>query len=370
MRRIVVLTAGFGEGHNSAARNVCDALNLTPGVCATVHDPLKAFGEHYERSKRRYLGTITHAPGLWRIGYHALDRLPLAPLSVPFLRRAENHLAELLAESGADTAVCTYPLYPWMLRNIAKRTGRAVKVVTIVTDSITINRAWAKAPADLRLTADRYSAKRLAGLGVSAERIHAAGFPVPVRFTRPPDEARPEPLRDGAPAKILLMAGTAARDTVKTARAIAALPGVELTVTVGRNAGLGETVRHALADTGHRATILGWTDAMPDLLRAHHIVLGKAGGATTHETLAARTPFIMTHVLPGQEEGNARLITRLGVGEVALTPAAAARAVSEMLRDDAKLWRERVGRIGKFTRTDGALRAAEAILQVARASRP
>lgn len=363
MRRIVVLTAGFGEGHNSAARNVCDALNLQPGVCATVHDPLKAFGERYESSKRNYLGTITRAPGLWRIGYHALDRLPLVPMSLPFLRRVENHLAEILAESGADTAVCTYPLYPWLLRRIAKRTGKAVKVVTIVTDSITINRAWSQAPSDLWLTADRFSAKRLAGLGVSAGRIHATGFPVPVKFTRPPDEQRAEPLRDGAPARVLFMAGTAERDTVKTARALASLPDVELTVTVGRNAGLGVAVYHALADTGHRAAIMGWTDKMPDLLRAHHIVLGKAGGATTHETLAARTPFIMTHVLPGQEEGNARLLERFDIGEVASTPQAAAHAVSAMLRDDAKLWRERVGRIEKFTRTDGAIRAAEAIIQ-------
>jgi processive 1,2-diacylglycerol beta-glucosyltransferase len=92
-------------------------------------------------------------------------------------------------------------------------------------------------------------------------------------------------------------------------------------------------------------------------------VLGKAGGATTHETLAARTPFIMTHVLPGQEEGNAQLLARFDVGEVAFTPQAAARAVSEMLRDDAKIWRERVGRIEKFTRTNGAARAAEVILR-------
>jgi processive 1,2-diacylglycerol beta-glucosyltransferase len=362
MRRIVVLTAGFGEGHNSAARNVCDALNLKPGVSATVHDPLMTLGERYESAKKRYLEMITLAPGLWRIAYHALDRLPLAPMSLPFLRRVENHLANILAESGADTAVCTYPLYQWMLRRISKRTGKTVKVVTIVTDSITINRVWAKAPSDLWLTADRFSAKRLAGLGVSAGRIHASGFPVPLRFTRPAGETRPEPLRDGAPARVLLMAGTAARDTVKTARAIAALPGVELTVTVGRNAGLGETVRQALADTGHRAAIIGWTDLMPDLLRSHHIVLGKAGGATTHETLAARTPFVMTHVLPGQEEGNARLLARFDVGEVARTPAAAARAVSAMLRDDAQVWRERVGRIEKLTRTDGAIRAAEAIL--------
>ncbi|NDJ15584.1 MAG: hypothetical protein EBY17_31175, partial [Acidobacteriia bacterium] len=37
--------------------------------------------------------------------------------------------------------------------------------------------------------------------------------------------------------------------------------------------------------------ILGWTDQIPSLLLSHHVVISKAGGATTQEALAARCPM-------------------------------------------------------------------------------
>ena len=361
MRRILILTAGYGEGHNSAARNLCEALNATPGVHATVHDPLLVYGMAYERSKHRFVATVSGAPALWRIAYHAIDRLPLATAALPFLRKLEHHLADTLRGTGADTVVCTHPLFPGILRRIARAGGPRVRVATVVTDSISINRICAGAPSDLWLAADRYSAARLRRLGVSAQKIRTTGFPVAPAFAAPPPE-RPAPGADGAPARVLLMAGSAARDTVRTARALAGIPGVALTVSVGRDAALAARLASELGDTGHTANVVGWTDRMPDLLRSHHIVLGKAGGATTHETLAARTPFVITRVLPGQEEGNAELIRRLGAGEVAASPENAAAAVERLLRDDAKLWKARVARLERHTRRDGAHRAAAAVL--------
>jgi processive 1,2-diacylglycerol beta-glucosyltransferase len=46
----------------------------------------------------------------------------------------------------------------------------------------------------------------------------------------------------------------------------------------------------------------------------------EAGGATVQEALAARTPMIITQVIPGQEEGNAMLLVENGAGEIATTP--------------------------------------------------
>ena len=43
----------------------------------------------------------------------------------------------------------------------------------------------------------------------------------------------------------------------------------------------------------------------------HHLVISKAGGATVQEAIAARCPMIVNQVIPGQEEGNARLIWRI-----------------------------------------------------------
>jgi processive 1,2-diacylglycerol beta-glucosyltransferase len=71
-----------------------------------------------------------------------------------------------------------------------------------------------------------------------------------------------------------------------------------------------------------------------------HLVVSKAGGATTHECVAAGTPMIVTQVIPGQEAGNARLIVEHGAGTYGLTPAAAKAAVAAAFADDWAVWRE------------------------------
>ena len=52
-------------------------------------------------------------------------------------------------------------------------------------------------------------------------------------------------------------------------------------------------------------------------LHASHLLIGKAGGATVQETIAAGCPMIINHVVSGQEEGNARLIVETNSGVVA-----------------------------------------------------
>ena len=64
----------------------------------------------------------------------------------------------------------------------------------------------------------------------------------------------------------------------------------------------------------------------------------KAGGATVQETLAACTPMIITQVVPGQEEGNARLILESGAGALATSPTAIAEAVRDAVAGGGRSW--------------------------------
>ena len=52
----------------------------------------------------------------------------------------------------------------------------------------------------------------------------------------------------------------------------------------------------------------------------HHVVVSKAGGATTQEAIAARCPMVGNQGVPGQEEGNCELLLRHKAGALATTP--------------------------------------------------
>jgi len=108
--------------------------------------------------------------------------------------------------------------------------------------------------------------------------------------------------------------------------------------------------------------IIGWTEEMPRLLQSSHVLIGKAGGATVQETIAAGTPMIINQVVPGQEEGNARLIFETGSGVVATSPEAVTDEVQRAFANDEHLWREWFANIRQLGRPNASLDIARFIL--------
>src|ERR1017187_2736478 len=95
----------------------------------------------------------------------------------------------------------------------------------------------------------------------------------------------------------------------------------------------------------------------------HHLVIAKAGGAMVQEAIAARCPIIINQVIPGQEEGNAHLIKKLGVGAVAERSKEVRDLVEEAFAHKSRQWQEWRDNLDKVSRPDAALR-----IEIGRAS--
>ena len=148
MSVIPVLTAGFGEGHNAAARSIIEALGRKPGLKGELHDLfLEAYGVEKAKSQRdSYIGVANKYPRLWGCMYTALDRLPLVRASLPFVRPVEKTLNEMLDATRPPVVVSAYPLYNYMMARRWHRDDPArPRLITVVTDSISVNRAWHRA---------------------------------------------------------------------------------------------------------------------------------------------------------------------------------------------------------------------------------
>jgi processive 1,2-diacylglycerol beta-glucosyltransferase len=359
---IPVLTAGFGEGHNAAARAVAEALGrLDPeGGPAAPRDLFEeAYGPvRFARQRRLYLDLANRAPWLWAGVYHALDRLPLVRLGLPFLGPVARRLDDVLA-ARPPVVVTTYPLYPHLIaRRFREDDPARPFVITVVTDSLSVNRVWHGAPSDVWVAPNAPTAGVLLRQGAPASRVRALGFPVDRRLRAPAAGPGPRP-------RVLLMLNPGRRDAVPLARAVAACD-VDLTVTVGRDADFRSAVESAL---GGRATVVGWTDRLPELMLGHDLILTKAGGATTHEAVAANIPLVFTQVIPGQEAGNARLVVEGGGGAYGLTPAAAAEAVRAAFADGRRTWDRWRRALASLGDPLGADRVASLALEAAQARR-
>ena len=143
MKKILIFTAGFGEGHNTAARSLCAAVQHIAGDTAEAR-VIDLFSECYGRSndfaRKAYIWMINYTPKLWQLFYQWLDRPGGMESNLGWLSKAQKRLAQILEEEKPDVVASAYPSYNYLINRIyPPGTQPPFKKVTIVTDSITIN---------------------------------------------------------------------------------------------------------------------------------------------------------------------------------------------------------------------------------------
>ena len=361
--RILVLTAGFGEGHNAAARNLAAAFNLTPERSpAQVIDLFALASPRLNALTRRgYLALINRAPKIWSAFYRWIDRSQIMSRGSWMLRRETQLLGELLAQ-GQPTVICsTFPAYAFLLERLARRGHPAVPHFNIVTDSISITSLWYRAGSDGWFVPNADSAAVLQQAGVETRRVHVCGFPTPAFIAENPQLVPPD-LAAGKKPRILYIINSGTHHAVETAEALLAEPEWEVTCAVGRDDNLRRRLERSAAGRKIPATILGWTDQIPHLLLTHHVVISKAGGATTQEAIAARCPMIVNQIVPGQEEGNYELLRRHDIGALAETPMAAVEACRRAFARKGAVWYEWRAALAPLSRPDAARVIADRVL--------
>jgi processive 1,2-diacylglycerol beta-glucosyltransferase len=365
MNRILILSAGYGDGHNTAAKALAAALRES-GHEAQVRDLfLEAYGKRQEFSSNLYLQCIARAPWLWALTYHALDRLPLmSGIITPMLRRVQELLARVLRDWKPTAVVSVYPGYSYFFDRIYPRGAAPFPRHTLVTDSLTVNSIWYKAGSDTWLVPNGDTAAVLRTAGLPPAKVHTTGFPVHAGFADL-GATRPRP-GAGEPLRILYMVNNNRRRAAQTVRRLLAVANTRLTVTGAKDPQFAEELRQIARQAGRSLEVLGWTDRMPELLLTHHVLISKAGGATTQEALAACTPMLITKIVPGQEVGNAQLIERHHCGAVTTNPDAVLYKIQELLRDDCALWHRWHRAIQPLSRPQAARDAAQFILNFER----
>jgi processive 1,2-diacylglycerol beta-glucosyltransferase len=359
VKRILILTAGFGEGHNSAARGVRAGLaRVAPKVEVELRDLFpETFGTFNEIVRRTYLALINSWPKSWGYVYNWLDRKKDFDKRFQRFHGLKKNLGRLLDRFQPDVVVSTFPPYPYLLQQILGNERRC-KNIAVITDSITVNAIWYRSPADYFLVANEQSAAVVRDGGVPPEKIKVFGFPVSPRFA---DFTKDRQTPSEVIPRVLYVINAGTRRAPQLVRKLLTL-NIHLTVTVGRDEKLRRAIEKAAAD--HKIDIFRWTDELPRMLCENHLLIGKAGGATVQETIAAGCPMIINHVVSGQEEGNARLIVETISGAIALSNEEVVTQVQRAFATNARQWREWSANIGKLSRPRASLDIAEFLLSI------
>lgn len=313
MPKVLILTASMGEGHNTAARAIKEAILAETSNTAEVlvADPYTRTNPFFNKLMQDgYSVAITRYPRAWKVVFEMLTHKGVVEgMEKSMLAALRNAVRAMTEEFQPDILVSTYPIFSFLVAALKRKDpGFTVPLYTVITDSTRINSAWYRCPCDGSIVADELTADVLRADGVPPGKVHVLGFPVGDAF----ENIEPAPFPLGKPWKAIFFPGGTSSSAIATLEHLAEVGNLEVTVVTGKRRGVQRALESARMPV--RGELLGWTSEMPRLMSTHHVFIGKAGGATVQEAIAAQIPFIVSHVVPGQEEGNISLIEQSGIG--------------------------------------------------------
>ncbi|MDQ3388942.1 MAG: hypothetical protein M3483_05500 [Gemmatimonadota bacterium] len=320
---VLIVSAATGTGHMRAAEALRGALALRdPGQVAEHVDLLElaprwvraAYGDGYELM-------ATRAPRLWREVYRRTDALDAdrarwGPIAQRILFR---EFRRLLLSRRWSVCVCTHFL-PGQLA----ASGPGFPPFALVITDLTLHHYWAQPRVQRYFVATEALADEVRHR-VPGAQIQATGIPIAPKFAAAPSraEARRALGLDRSRPVALVMGGGLGLGVAEGVEAAvgAQVDGIQIVAVCGRNHAAAGRLRGAGLPED-RLRVLDYSDRVEQLIAAADIVVTKPGGLTTSEALALGRPLLLTRPIPGQEEGNTRVLTASGSALAAADPAA------------------------------------------------
>jgi processive 1,2-diacylglycerol beta-glucosyltransferase len=313
--RILICYLVRNSGHHAAARAVEAEIRrqhpLAETRCLdlleTTHPTWSAVVQY------AYMSTIRRTPELWEALYDNFwfDLLTRRYIR-PIVQRGNSHKLRILMDAfQPDAIVCTQAHPLSVLSAYTRRQGQPIPIWGVLTDFIP-HRFWYVPPAEhVRYVVPTDTAQqRLMILGVPAERIHVLGIPIQADVLA----ARKRTVRRDNGVRVLVMGGSrglgARYATIRALDRSAA--DFTIDVVTGTNRRLRKQLLRARTSFRHPIRIRGFVKDAMALMRRASLLIGKPGGLTSAEAMAAGTPMLVIRPLPGQERGNTEMLVRNG----------------------------------------------------------
>jgi UDP-N-acetylglucosamine:LPS N-acetylglucosamine transferase len=365
--RVLFAISDTGGGHRSAAIALQAALSELSGdaISSKIVDILRNTGVPVVRSFPTLFDQVSTR---WLRLYDLTFQLTNGVRVVDMLSRllyvqARKNIHRLLQEAQPELVVVTHPLVHRLVCAARSSYNLPCRVVTVVTDLVSLHASWAYPGVDLCLVPTAEAYERMRRWGMRPSRLMRTGFPVHpnfARYTGTPAEARRGLGVTEDRFTLLLTSGGAGSGNVR--ELVAALrrshPDKQLLVVTGKNRALYDQLR---AVAGPNLHVYGFVNNMETMMAASDIVVTKAGPGTLMEALAMRKPVIVTQPVGMQERGNIDFVLNYELGAYCPTQERMIAAVGDLT--DPERYVSTVARLENSVPRDGAFQIADQLLK-------
>lgn len=310
-RTVLILSTSFGAGHVRAAEALRDACReLDPGGRVEIVDFLRTFNRYLSRvAEEAFYAMTKHTPRVYKFFYE-IESKPASRLVRVETRLGRGMLLRILDDIQPDCVISTHFLPAGVLDRLGDRVGVPQGVVMTDYESHPL---WLYPGVDAYFVAHAGMRKELVASGVAPQRIHATGIPIKAEFGAPHDrEALRRRLLPRTDLPLVLVA-SGGRGIGPLFEVLTALDRVEVPVQAAVVAGRSPVLRRRLQEfvRGLRVPtqVLGFVDNIHEWMSIAELMVGKAGGLSVSEAIAANLPMVIVRPTPGQEEGNTKYLT-------------------------------------------------------------
>ena len=354
---VAFCSSSVGCGHTRASVAVHDALRARGQLSGATFIEALDHAPRWFRTVYRdgYLRAIRYAPRLVGAIYNSTDiprreRRTLGPALDRFEDSVMTGFRTHPGLHAADVVVSTHFLTSALLGRMRTRGEMSAPVVTVVTDEHP-HAVWLHQGVDLTCVASRAARSAAIAGGMDPNRVEVTGIPIDPRFCM--THQRSFAQTDHTRPMIVVCGGGHGLGDIPTV--VRSLLSMELACTIvvvcGKNASL-EFAMNALQVQsrsqlgGPELRVLGYTNAMHEIMAAADIMVGKPGGLTTTEARAVGLPMVLLQPIPGQEERNADMLVAIGAAVRTHRAADAGAVVAAIMTNPERLRRMRISASG------------------------
>jgi len=373
--KALVLTRSTGEGHNRVALALKQVMESHGHVCE-VTDAFRLVnrgGEDLDASKSRhqlvaaaggesqvvasaprrrsrsdvsatlYGWAALKMPSLFGTVYNIGDVYSRTRIPSPIFFHNQQYASltyDYIEEREFDVVVSTHLFPQETLSAVRARYRSHVRYYGVLTD-YSCTPFFSEPRLDGYFTPHPDMAADCRRHGLPAALTYAEGLPVSSRFSQPPSKSQARQalgLPEDRPVFLLMSGGVGSMFTGEACDRLLADggEGVRVVILTGRREDLFTSITRRY-EVDPRVSVVPFTDRVPDYMAAADILLTKPGAVSSTEAAVLGLPLVHTAAIPGGEVKNARFFAERGMCLYNQRPGEAARLVSWLLEDEAKV---------------------------------
>jgi processive 1,2-diacylglycerol beta-glucosyltransferase len=361
VKKILIAYATAGMGHKKAAEAIKKAFDELKSADTRVEliDALDYTTPLFKKSYLDlYLLAMNKLALVWGIFYYLTDNFFVNIFVAP-VRRLNNwyyskKLTKYLIETSPDVIISTHFFLSEVAGDLKVKGRLKSRLITVITD-YRLHAWWVAKGVDSYVVAGDDAKSDLVKWGVPDHKINVLGIPIDPVFAKKQDRLaiRSKLKLDGKTFTALVIGGGFGVGPIEgIVKAIASVSKpVQAVVICGHNEELAKKLEALKAALNINLKVVGFVDNVYDFMEASDMLISKAGGITTTESLAKELPIIIIAPIPGQETRNSDFLTGHGAAVKVDDVSEIRPILEELLSSPERLknMKEAIGKIKKPT---------------------